>query len=116
MKTKIIPYGKQHITNADIAAVEKALRSDFLTQGPKIDAFEKKFAEYIGAKYAVAVANGTAALHLSALAMNVGPGKKVITTPITFAASANCIKYCGGEVDFVDIDPKTYLMDIDALK
>jgi dTDP-4-amino-4,6-dideoxygalactose transaminase len=74
--------------------------------------FEKLFADYIGCKYAVAVANGTAALHLNALALNVKPGDKVITTPITFAASANCIRYCGGDVVFADIDPETYLLDI----
>jgi UDP-4-amino-4,6-dideoxy-N-acetyl-beta-L-altrosamine transaminase len=113
---KNIPYGKQHITEDDIKEVEKVLRSDFLTQGPKIKEFETAFAKYIGSKYAVAVANGTAALHLSALAMNIQPGDKVITVPITFAASANCIVYAGGEVDFVDIDPDTYLMDINKLE
>src|SRR6056297_858317 len=112
----VIPYGKQNITEDDIREVEKVLRSDFLTQGPKVKEFEEKFAEYIGSKYAVAVANGTAALHLSALAMNIQPGDKVITTPITFAASANCVLYAGGEVDFVDIDPETYLMDLDRLE
>src|SRR5690606_38318992 len=91
---KIIPYGKQHITEEDIAAVVDVLRSDYLTQGPKIQEFEEAFANYIGCKYAVAVANGTAALHLSAMVMCVKPGDKVITTPITFAASANCVRYC----------------------
>ena len=113
---KIIPYGKQNITNEDIDAVEQTLRSDFLTQGPEIIAFEKEFAKYIGVKYAVAVANGTAALHLCAIALNVKSGQKVITTPITFAASANCVKYCGGEIVFADIDPKTYLLDINAVR
>ena len=112
----MIPYGKQHITEEDIAEVTKTLKSDFLTQGPKVNEFEEKFAEYIGAKYAVAVSNGTAALHLSALALNVNETSKVITTPITFAASANCIRYCGGEVAFADIDPETALIDIDAIK
>jgi UDP-4-amino-4,6-dideoxy-N-acetyl-beta-L-altrosamine transaminase len=107
-----IPYGKQNITEEDIRAVSEALKADFLTQGPKILEFEKAFAAYIGCKYAVAVANGTAALHLNALALDVKPGDKVITTPITFAASANCIRYCGGEVVFADIDPETYLIDI----
>lgn len=111
-----IPYGKQHITPADIDAVVAALQHDFLTQGPSIDAFEAAFAEYIGAPYAVAVSNGTAALHLAAMALNVGPGTRVLTSPITFAASANCIRYCGGEVDFVDIDPSTFLMDLDKLR
>ena len=110
-----IPYGKQEITDADIAAVAIALKSDFLTQGPAIQKFEEEFAKYIGSKYAVAVANGTAALHLSALALNVKPGQKVITTPITFAASANCVRYCGGEVHFADINPDTYLIDIEKL-
>lgn len=112
---KPIPYGKQKITQQDIDAVVKVLKSDFLTQGPVVAEFEKAFAEYIGVKYAVAVANGTAALHLCTLAMKSKPGEKVITTPITFAASANCIRYCGSEVVFVDIDPETYLMDLKKL-
>lgn len=112
----LIPYGKQHITEEDIQAVVDVLKSDFLTQGPTIAAFEEAFAGYVGAKYAVAVANGTAALHLCALALGVGPGNKVITTPITFAASANCVRYCGGEVFFADIDPETYLLDIKSVK
>jgi len=111
-----IPYGKQSITDDDVDAVCKALRSEFLTQGPEVEQFEKKFSEYIGCKFSVAVANGTAALHLSALALNIKPGDRVITTPITFAASANCVRYCGGEVVFADIDPATYLIDIDYLK
>jgi dTDP-4-amino-4,6-dideoxygalactose transaminase len=113
---KIIPYGRQHITEEDIQAVVNVLNSDFLTQGPEIEKFEKSFAEYIGSKYAVAVSNGTAALHLSNLALGVTQGTKVITTPITFAASANSVLYCGGEVDFVDIDPGTYVMDLDLLE
>ncbi|RAI91667.1 UDP-4-amino-4,6-dideoxy-N-acetyl-beta-L-altrosamine transaminase [Algoriphagus yeomjeoni] len=116
MSDKIIPYGKQHITDADIKAVVETLQSDFLTQGPKIKEFEEAFASYVGAKYAVAVANGTAALHLNCLALNVQPSDKVITTPITFAASANCIRYCGGEVVFADIDPDTYLLDINKVR
>lgn len=111
-----IPYGKQHLTQEDIKAVAETLQSDFLTQGPKIAEFEKAFAAYIGCKYAVAVANGTAALHLCALALGVKPGDKVITTPITFAASANCVRYCGGEVVFADIDPESYLLDINEVK
>ncbi|SHI85009.1 UDP-4-amino-4,6-dideoxy-N-acetyl-beta-L-altrosamine transaminase [Hymenobacter daecheongensis DSM 21074] len=107
-----IPYGRQRITEEDIEAVAATLRSDFLTQGPKVAEFEEKFAAYIGAKYAVAVSNGTAALHLCALALNVQPGQRVITTPITFAASANCVRYCGGEVHFADIDPTTALIDL----
>ncbi len=113
---KIIPYGKQEITQQDIDAVVGALQSDFLTQGPQIASFEKEFAQYIGSQYAVAVANGTAALHLAALALNVDTNSKVITTPITFVASANCIAYCGGTVDFVDIDPNTYTIDLNKLE
>jgi len=96
----VIPYGRQNITDEDIQIVIETLKSDFLTQGPKIAEFEKAFAEYVGAKYAVALANGTAALHLCAMALDVKQGDKVITTPITFAASANCVRYCGGEVVF----------------
>jgi len=109
---KPIPYGRQHITQDDIDTVTETLQSDYLTQGPKIAEFEKAFADYVGSEYAVALANGTAALHLCALALGVKDGDKVITTPITFAASANCIRYCGGEVVFSDIDPDSYLLDI----
>lgn len=111
-----IPYGKQNITKEDIDVVIEALKSDFLTQGPLIKEFEDEFAKYVGSKYAVAVSNGTAALHLCTLALGVKEGDKVITTPITFAASANCIRYCGGEVVFSDIDPSTYLLDIEKVK
>ncbi len=111
-----IPYGRQHITDADVAAVVEALHADFLTQGPRVAAFETAFAAYVGAPYAVAVANGTAALHLCALALGVGPGTRVITTPITFAASANCVRYCGGEVWFADVDPETALLDIGQVR
>jgi UDP-4-amino-4,6-dideoxy-N-acetyl-beta-L-altrosamine transaminase len=111
-----IPYGKQNITDEDIAAVVKVLKSDYLTQGPEIPKLERAFAEYVGSKYAVAVSNGTAALHLNALSLGVKSGDKVITTPITFAASANCVRYCGGEVVFADIDPETYLLDIDKVR
>jgi UDP-4-amino-4,6-dideoxy-N-acetyl-beta-L-altrosamine transaminase len=111
-----IPYGRQNITQEDIDVVIEALQSDFLTQGPTISEFESKFANYVDAKYAVAVSNGTAALHLSALALSVKPGDKVITTSLTFAASANCIKYCGGDVHFIDIDPETYLIDLEKVE
>jgi UDP-4-amino-4,6-dideoxy-N-acetyl-beta-L-altrosamine transaminase len=111
-----IPYGKQNITEEDIRAVVEALSSDFLTQGPKIAEFEEAFAQYIGCKYAVAVANGTAALHLSVLALMNDAPLNVITTPITFAASANCVRYCGGNVFFADIDPVTCTLDIQAVK
>ena len=116
MINKPILYGRQYISEEDIESVVETLKSDFLTQGPKIGAFECAFANHTGARYAVAVANGTAALHLSALALSVKPGQKVITTPITFAASANCVRYCGGEVVFADINPETYLLDIDEVK
>jgi len=115
-KKKIIPYGKQNITEEDIVAVSKALVGDYLTQGPLIKEFEEHFANYVDAKFAVAVTNGTAALHLSALALSIKPGDKVITTSLTFAASANCIRYCGGEVVFVDIDPNTFLIDLDQVQ
>ncbi len=112
----MIPYGKQNITEEDIKAVVDTLQSDYLTQGPKIAEFEKAFAEYVDSLYAVAISNGTAALHLCALALDVKEGDKVITTPITFAASANCVRYCGGEIVFADIDPDTYLLDIEKVK
>lgn len=113
---KAIPYGRQNITSEDLATVVETLQSDYLTQGPMIASFEEAFAKYIGSKYAVAVANGTAALHLCTLALEVKPGQKVITTPITFAASANCVRYCGGEVVFADIDPETYLLDYQSVE
>ena len=116
MENKVIPYGRQNITQEDIDIVVEALKSDYLTQGPKILEFENAFAKYVGSKYAVAVANGTAALHLCTLALDVKKGQKVITTPITFAASANCVRYCDGEVVFADIDPETYLIDYNCVK
>jgi len=112
----MIPYGRHHITEEDIQAVVDVLHSNNLTQGPKIGEFEKAFAEYVDARYAVAVSNGTAALHLSAMALKIEPGDKVITTPITFVASANCIRYCSGDVVFADIDPETFLLDIRNVK
>ena len=113
---KPIPYGRQNITESDIAAIVETLHSDFLTQGPKVGEFEKDFAAYIGCKYAVAVANGTAALHLAAMANDVVPGQKVITTPITFSASANCVRYCGGEILFADIDRSSFTIDINQVE
>ncbi len=113
---KPIPYGRQHINKADIQSVVEVLKSDYLTQGPRIENFEKKFAEYVNAKYAVAVSNGTAALHLANLALGTKKGNKIITTPITFAASANSVLYCGAEIDFVDINPDTFTMDLDKLE
>ncbi len=113
---KPIPYGRQHITQQDIDWVVETLQSDFLTQGPKIQEFEKAFADYVGAKYAVAITNGTAALHISCLALGVNEQSNVITTPITFAASANCVRYCGGKITFADIDPETALIDLNAVE
>lgn len=113
---KKIPYGRQSINDEDINEVIKVLKSDFLTQGPKIREFELAFASYVDSKYAVAVSNGTAALHLSAIVMGAKRGDKILTTPITFAASANCIKYCDANIDFVDIDEETLLMDLDKLE
>lgn len=111
-----IPYGRQQITDEDIAAVCETLRSDFLTQGPKVLEFEKKFSEYVDAKYAVAVTNGTAALHLAAMALGLKASQKVLVPNITFAASANCVLYCGGQVEFIDIDPETYCIDLRKLE
>ncbi len=111
-----IPYGRQHISDEDIKAVVETLKSDYLTQGPKVKEFQEEFARYVGAKYAVAVNNATAGLHLSVLALGLKPGERVITTPITFAATANCIRYVGGEVWFADIDPDSYLLDIESVK
>lgn len=113
---KIIPYGKQQISDDDIQAVTNVLRSDFLTQGPAVGEFEQKFAEYVDGAYAVAVSSGTAALHLCTLALNVSKNDKVITSPITFAASANCVHYSGGQIDFADINQETYLIDTDKLE
>jgi UDP-4-amino-4,6-dideoxy-N-acetyl-beta-L-altrosamine transaminase len=116
MLNKVIPYGKQSLTEEDIQAVIDVLKSDYWTQGPVIQEFEQNFAKYVGSKYAVAVSNGTAALHLSALALGLKPGDQVITTPITFVATANCVGYCGAEVIFADIDRKTYLLDIHSAR
>lgn len=113
---KKIPYGRQSIDQKDIDAVLSTLQSDYLTQGPMVGEFELKFAEYVGAKFAVAVNNATSGLHLSVLALNLKNGDRVITTPITFAASANCIRYVGAEVWFADIDPNTYLLDVSSVK
>lgn len=111
----MIPYGRQDISEADIQAVVDVLRSDYLTQGLVVPAFEKRLAEYCDAKYAVAVNSATSALHIACLALDVGPGDVVWTTPITFVASANCALYCGASVDFVDIDPHTYNISVERL-
>lgn len=106
-----IPYGRQSISEEDIQEVVKVLRSDYLTTGPTVTEFECQVAEYVGAKYAVAVSNGTAALHIACLAAGIGKGDEVITSPITFAASANCVLYCGGTPVFADIKSDTYNID-----
>jgi UDP-4-amino-4,6-dideoxy-N-acetyl-beta-L-altrosamine transaminase len=112
----IIPYGRQTINQEDIDAVTAVLRSEFLTQGPAVPKFESEVANYCDVKFAVAVNSATSALHLACLALGVGPGDRVWTTPITFVASANCARYCGAEVDFVDIDPRTYNMSTECLE
>lgn len=111
----MIPYGRQDISEADIQAVVDVLRSDYLTQGPAIPVFEKKLADYCGVQHAVAVNSATSALHIACLALGVGKGDMVWTTPITFVASANCALYCGAGVDFVDIDPRTYNLSVERL-
>lgn len=116
MSNKFIPYGRQWIDEEDIQAVVEVLRSDYLTTGPKIEEFEQKFAEYVGVKYAVAISNGTAALHAACFAAGIGKGDEVITTPITFAASANCVLYCSGKPVFADIDPQTYNIDPEEIR
>jgi UDP-4-amino-4,6-dideoxy-N-acetyl-beta-L-altrosamine transaminase len=110
-----IPYGRQSIDDYDIAAVTAVLRSDWLTQGPAIERFETRVAQYCGARYAVAVSNATAALHVACLALNLGPGDLLWTSPNTFVASANCALYCGADVDFVDIDPHTLNLSVEQL-
>ena len=111
----MIYYGKQSINEDDVKAVEEVLRSDFLTQGPAIERFEKCVADYCGAKYEVAVNSATSALHIACLATGLGKGDVLWTSPITFTASANCGRYCGADVDFVDIDDRTYNMSVDVL-
>lgn len=111
----MIPYGRQWISEEDIAAVVDVLRSDLITQGPMSDEFERVVAEYCGTRYAVAVSNGTAALHLAVMALGLGPGGLLWTTPITFVASANCARFVGADVDFVDIDSDTLNMSLEAL-
>ncbi|PYE32759.1 UDP-4-amino-4,6-dideoxy-N-acetyl-beta-L-altrosamine transaminase [Idiomarina fontislapidosi] len=112
----MIPYGKQDIQKSDIDAVVEVLTSDFLTQGPKVPAFESAVTQKVGAKHALAVNSATSALHIACLALDLGEGDRLWTTPITFVASANCGLYCGAKVDFVDIDPKTYNICVNALR
>ncbi len=111
----MIPYGRQDIRQEDIDAVVAVLRSDWLTQGPAVPAFERALADYCGVRYAVAVNSGTSALHVACAALDLGPGDWLWTSPNTFVASANCARYCGADVDFVDIDPRTYNMSVAAL-
>lgn len=111
-----IPYGKQNINQADVDAVVDVLKSDFLTQGPQVPAFEKSVAQLVGAQYALAVNSATSALHIACLALGLGKGDVLWTSPITFVASSNCALYCGADVDFVDVDSQTYNMSISALK
>ena len=111
----MIPYGCQEITEVDIAEIEKVLRSDFLTQGPIVPKFEQSVADYCGASHAIAVNSATSALHIACLALDLGPGDWLWTSPNTFVASANCGRYCGADIDFVDIDAKTYNISVDAL-
>lgn len=113
---KIIPYGRQDIRQEDIDAVVKTLSNDFLTQGPKVKEFEEKFAAYVGADFAVAVSNATAGLHIAVFALGLKKGERVITTPITFAASANCVRYAEGEVWFADIDAESYILSLESTK
>jgi dTDP-4-amino-4,6-dideoxygalactose transaminase len=111
----MIPYGRQNLSEDDINAVVEVLRSDFITQGPVVPQFEKTVAAYCGANFAVALNSATSALHVACLALDVGPGDLVWTSPITFVASANCARYCGADVDFVDIDPRTYNLSVERL-
>ncbi len=113
---KFIPYGRQDISQADIDAVVEVLRSDWITQGPAIERFEKLVAEYCGAKYAVAVSSATAGLHIACLAVGLSAGDVLWTSPNTFVASANCGLYCGADIDFVDIDPHTYNLSVEMLE
>ena len=111
VRNEFIPYGKQYIDESDIQAVGEVLRSPYITTGPKVEEFEKDLCELTGAKYAVAISNGTSALHAACYAAGITTGDEVITTPITFAASANCILYCGGTPVFADINPDTWNID-----
>lgn len=116
IRDSFLSYGRQWIDDSDIEEVVKVLKGDFLTTGPKVGEFEEKVSKYVGAKYAVAVSNGTAALHAACYAAGISAGDEVIVTPMTFAASSNCVLYCGGKPVFVDIDPKTYNIDINKIE
>jgi len=110
-----IPYGRQSISDDDIQAVVDVLKSDFLTQGPVVQEFEKAVAQYCGVAYGVAANSATSVLHIACMALGVGPGDIVWTSPVTFVASSNCVLYCGADIDFVDIDPRTYNMSVEKL-
>lgn len=116
MKNYKVPYGRQKITKKDIDGVIETLNSDFMTQGPKVPEFEEKFAEFVGAKYAVACANGTAALHLATLALEVSEKDTVVSCPNTFVATTNSVLYCGGNVEFCDIDANNFTIDLNLLE
>lgn len=116
VRDDILRYGHQWIDDDDIAAVNEVLQSDYLTTGPKVDILQERLCEYTGAKHAVVLANGTAALHCACLAADIGDGDEVITTPITFAASANCALYCGAKPVFADINPETYNIDPESIR
>ena len=113
---RFLGYGRQSIDRSDVDAVVAVLQSDFLTQGPAVERFEAALAERVGARHAVAVSNGTAALHLACLAAGIGPGDRGLTAAITFAASASCLRYAGAEAGFIDIDPDTLGMSTSAMK
>ncbi len=116
MKSRYLPYGSQYIDSIDRDKILKVLKSDFITQGPEIKRFENKFAKFVGSKYAVACSSGTAALHMSCLALNINTKSKILTSAVTFVASANCAEYLGAKVDFVDIDKKTFCISTSELE
>ena len=116
MTKRYLPYSRQNIDSSDIKKIIDVLKSDFITQGPNIVDFEKDFAKFVGAKYAVACATGTAALHLSCLALGINKKSKILTSAVTFVASANCAEFLGAKVDFVDIDKKTYCISFFLLR
>lgn len=116
VRPRMLPYGQQWLTEEDIEAVVHVLKGDFITQGPSIQEFEQKVAEYVGTAYAVAFTNGTAALHAACFAADIGPGNEVITTPLTFLASSNCVLYQGAQPVFADIDPRTYNIDPEDIR
>ena len=113
---RFLPYSRQSIDQKDIQKMSEVLKEDLITQGPRIVSFEKKFSEYVGAKFSIACATGTAALHLSCQALKLGPGKTLLTSPITFIASANCAQFVGADTNFADIDSDTFCISVESLK